>query len=211
MATKIFKSDYISDLDTTKRGELLAAMKHLMDTQSVIALQTDEDFIQLVYNITGIKEIFENVFDNMGGLARMPKAIIQGKAHGVITAGEYDTINYYAQISTLQENTIRPIIKKIIDLIIREQNGQIYKLIGNPDNLDVEFTFKSLWKLDPLSQADAELKNSQRDQIDITIGKLSPQEAREGDTRLANLEDFEMDREIDPDMKMPDLVEPDEQ
>jgi phage-related protein (TIGR01555 family) len=209
LATKIFKSDFIADLDITKRAELLAAMKHIMDTQSIIALMQDEDFIQQVYNVTGIKEIFDNVFDNMSGLARMPKNIILGKAHGVVTAGEYDTLNYYAQIATFQENKIRPIIEKIIDLIVREKNGDVYKTIGsNPDNIDVEFTFNSLWKLDPLSQADTDLKNSQRDQIDITVGKVSPQEARENDTRLANLENFEVEREIDPNMDMPPLVEP---
>ena len=64
----------------------------------------------------------------------------------------------------------------------------------NGREYEVTFEFNSLWKLDPLSQADTDLKNAQRDQIDVTIGKVNPAELRQLDERYTGLEPYEMDR-----------------
>lgn len=211
MAIKIFKSDAIANLNITQKAELLAKIKHLMDTQSVFSLMQDEDFQMLTFKIEGMKEIFDFVFDNLSGLSRIPKMILLGKAHGVVTAGEFDTINYYAQIAKFQEIEIRPIIEKIIDLIIMEEKGEIWNYLnGNIEGVKVTFDFNSLWKLDPVSQADVDLKNAQRDQIDITVGKAGPEELRELDPRLEGLEPFIMDRKMPPDLKEPDIADPPE-
>jgi len=212
MAVRIFKSDAIANLNITQKAELLAKIKHLMDTQSVFSLMQDESFEMLTFKIEGMKELFDFIFDNLAGLSRIPKLILLGKAHGVVTAGEFDTINYYAQIAKFQENDIRPIIEKIIDLIVREERGEIWKAVnGDIENLKVEFEFNSLWKLDPISQADVDLKNSQRDQIEITLGKSSPEELRDIDSRYKGLEPFVMDRNFPPDLEEPEIVEPDDE
>jgi len=211
MAVKIFKSDAIANLDIDQKGELLAKIKHLIDTQSVFSLTQDESFEMMTFKIEGMKELFDFVFDNLAGLSRIPKLILLGKAHGVVTAGEFDTINYYAQIAKFQENAIRPIIAKIIDLIVREKSGEIWKAVNSDiESLKVEFEFNSLWKLDPLSQADVDLKNSQRDQIEITVGKSSPEELRNLDPRYKGLEPFVMDRSFPPDLEEPKIVEPED-
>lgn len=210
MAVKIFKSDAIANLNITQKAELLAKIKHLMDTQSVFSLMQDESFEMLTFKIEGMKEIFDFIFDNLAGLSRIPKLILLGKAHGVVTAGEFDTINYYAQIAKFQENDIRPIIEKIIDLITKEENGEIWRAVnGNLENLKVEFEFNSLWKLDPISQAEVDLKNSQMDQIEIAVGKSSPEELRELDPRYKGLEPFVMDRRFPPDLQEPTENVPD--
>jgi phage-related protein (TIGR01555 family) len=211
MALNIFKSDEIADLSPTQKGELLAKIKHLMITLSAIALKNDESMEQLTLNVTGMKEIFDFIFENLAGLSRIPKIILLGKAHGVVGAGQFDTLNHYANISRFQENKLRPILEKIIDLIVKEQNGEIYQeLNGNIEDLEVTFDFNSLWILDPISQADTDLKKSQRDQIDITVGKTSPEEARQLDPRYAGLEPFVMDRRNPPDMTPPDVKKPDD-
>jgi hypothetical protein len=199
MATKIFKSDMITKMSPERRGELLAKLKHLMNTQSALALAKDEDFNKLIYNVTGMKELFDFIFDNLSGVSRMPKNIMLGKAHGVVTAGEYDTINYYAQVAKEQENKHRPIIEKIVDMIVHEQKGEIWaELSGKVEDLDWEFEFNPLWKLDPSSQADVDLKSSQRDQIDFNIGKAGPEELRQLDDRYGELEDFGAERQVQP-------------
>jgi phage-related protein (TIGR01555 family) len=204
MALNIFKSDEISDLSPTQKAELLAKIKHLMITFSSLALKSDEAFEQLSLTMTGMKEIFDFIFDNLGGLARIPKNILLGKAHGVVTAGEYDTLNYYANIARYQENKLKKIYEKIIDLIVNEQNGEIYnELDGNTEDFQVDIEFNTLWKLDPVAEADTDLKKSQRDQIDVTIGKTSPEELRQLDPRYSGLDPFVMNREFPPDMTPP--------
>jgi uncharacterized protein len=160
-----------------------------------MALKSDEKFEQLVFSIPGIKEIFENVFDNLSGLAKIPKKIMLGQAHGIVTGAEYDTLNYYNEIARQQELKIRPIIKKVIDMVVKETRGKIYQTLGEKVNeIKVDFDFNTLWKLDPVSQADADLKRSQRDQIDVTIGKCSPAELRSLDERYKDLGAYELDR-----------------
>jgi uncharacterized protein len=195
MALKIFTSDEIAGLSAEQKGELLAKIKHLLDTQSVMALKSDEKFEQLVFSIPGIKEIFENVFDNLSGLAKIPKKIMLGQAHGIVTGAEYDTLNYYNEIARQQELKIRPIIKKVVDMVVKETRGKIYQTLGEKVNeIKVDFDFNTLWKLDPVSQAEADLKRSQRDQIDVTIGKCSPAELRSLDDRYKDLGAYELDR-----------------
>ena len=199
MATKIFKSDLIANLSPEKQGELLAKLKHLMNTQSALTLTTKEDFNKLIYNVTGMKELFDFIFDNLSGVSRIPKNILLGKAHGVVTAGEYDTINYYAQVAKEQENKHRPIIEKIIDMIVREQKGEIWtELGGKVEDLDWEFEFNPLWKLDPASQSTVDLSSAQRDQIDFLVGKAGPEELRQLDERYSELEDYDEERVITP-------------
>jgi len=211
MAMNIFKSDEIAELSPEQKGELLAKIKHLMITMSSMALKKEESFEQITLQASGLKEMFDFVFDNMAGLSEIPKNILLGKSHGVVTAGEYDTLNYYANISRFQELELRKIIQKIIDMVISEKDGEIYRALnGNIDQIDATFEFNSLWKLDPVSQADKELKNSQRDQIDITVMKTSPSEARQLDERYADLEPFEVNRDVPPDMAEPDQAEPDQ-
>jgi phage-related protein (TIGR01555 family) len=189
MATKIFKSDLIANMSPEKRGELLEKLKHLMITMSSLALTKDEDFQKLTYNVTGMKEVFEFIIDNLAGVSEIPKNILLGKSHGVVTAGEYDTLNYYAKVSQFQENKARPIIDKIIDMIIREQKGEIWAALGGQvDDLDWDYEFNTLWVLDPATQADVDLKNAQRDAADFSTGKATSSELRELDPRYSELQ-----------------------
>lgn len=189
MATKIFKSDLIANMSPEKRGELLEKLKHLMITMSSLALTKDEDFQKLTYNVTGMKEVFDFIIDNLAGVSEIPKSILLGKAHGVVTAGEYDTLNYYAKVSQFQENKARPIIDKIIDMIIREQRGEIWGALGGQvEDLDWDYEFNTLWVLDPAAQADVDLKNAQRDAADFTTGKATSSELRELDPRYSELQ-----------------------
>lgn len=211
MALNIFKSDEIADLSPTQKAELLAKIKHLMITYSAIALKSEEGFEQLSLQMTGMKELFEFIFNNLSGLSKIPQKILLGQAHGIIGAGEWDSLNYFSRISRFQENKLRDIIQKIVNMVVREENGEIYQALnGNFEGFDAAFTFNNLWKLDPVAEADTELKSSQRDQIDITMGKTSPEEARSLDPRYAHLEPFEMDRTMPPNMTPPISSGPEE-
>jgi len=158
-----------------------------------MALKSDEDFKQLAFSVTGIKEIYEYIFDNLSGMSRFPRKVLLGQAHGVVTGAEYDTLNYFNQIAKFNENQVREIIQKVINIVCSETRGEVYEAIGERE-YEVTFEFNSLWKLDPLSQADTDLKKSQRDQIDVTIGKVNPAELRQLDERYSGLEPYEMDR-----------------
>jgi len=200
MALKIFKSDDIAGLSITEKAKLLSKIKHLTNTQSVMALMKDEDFQKLIWNATGLKDVFEFVFDNLGGLAKIPRRILLGQSHGIVTGGEFDTLNYYANIAKTQENKLKPIIQKVIDMVKIEQRGQIYQKLGERvSEVNIDFTFNNLWILDPKTEADTNHINAQRDQIDQMIGKTNAAELRTLDERYKGLGEFVMDRtNLDP-------------
>jgi len=209
LVTKVFKSDMFTNLPPSEKYEFLYKMKHFMETNSVVGLASNEDFQKMIFNVTGIREVFDFIFDNLSGLSGIPKNILLGKSHGVVTAGEYDTLNYYANIAQLQENKLTPIVERFIDMIVHETTGEVMTTLGSEVvNLDYEFEWNSLWKLDPLSQADTDLRGAQRDQIDVTIGKATPQEVRELDPRYTGLEMDDSKEDLDEIMRVMNLEEP---
>jgi phage-related protein (TIGR01555 family) len=191
LASNVFTSDLVGTASPDKLAEMLWALKNQKNTQSVIGLKPGELWDKVTYTLTGIKELFEFIKECLAAVSRMPVSILFGKAHGVITAQEYDALGYYNNVAKFQEIEIRPIIKKIGDMIIHEQLGEIWAALGGAvDGLDWNFTFESLYKLDPKGQSEKELSDATRDEKDITNGKLSPQEARALDPRMDELKDF---------------------
>lgn len=190
MDFKILKSPQIATNDPAKVRELMSQIKSILSSQSMIAINSDEEILRVPTSITrGIKDLLDFIFDNLSGLSRIPKSRLMGQAQGVITAGQYDLMAYYDTISKFQENEIRPILDKIIHLILKEKSGKIYKTLnGNIANLDWEIEFKSLWQQDPLSKADTELKEAQRDKIYLESGVVDPTEIRK--ERFQSLENI---------------------
>jgi len=190
MSAKIFKSPKVDSLPPDKLAEFVAKMKATMSTHSAVALTSEEEYNRLqTGQLTGMKELFDYIFENLAGLARMPKSRLMGQSQGVITAGQFDLVSYYDTIAKFQELEVRPVLEKIIDLVVRERNGDIYRALnGAVDSLDWEFEFNPLWRIGPVEQADIELKEAQRDQIYVTATVLSPDEIRQ--QRFADLEEF---------------------
>lgn len=190
LAVKIFKSPLVAALGPEKLAEFLAKMKATMSTQGAVALTSEEDMSRIQGQPIGdLKQIFDFVFENLSGTARMPKSRLMGQSQGVITAGQFDRLSYFDDVAKFQELRIRDVIEILISLVVKERDGDIYRaLSGNTAGLDWEFEFNNLWKLGPAEKADVELKEAQRDQIYITTGVLSPSEVKS--LRFKELEEF---------------------
>lgn len=204
MALWVFKSPEIADLPAEKVAALLAQMRAVMSTQSAMAITDTESMERIKTDVVGTKEIFDFVFENLGGLARIPKSRLMGQSQGVISAGQYDLLSYYDGVAKFMEIEERPIIEKAIDLVVHERDGDIYAALdGNVDELDWEFDFNPLWRLGPTDQAEVDLKEAQRDQIYITTGVLLPSEVRS--QRFEDLEEFAGWEDQPIDMQQPAL------
>lgn len=179
-----------------KGGQELADLLHLMrtviSTQGAMAIADNEQLTRL--NAAGIadsglKQIFDFIFENLAGMAQMPKSRIMGQSQGVITAGQFDLLSYYESIARFQELEVRPILEKIIELVICEKNGNIYRALGGQTrNLDWELEFNPMWRMGPVEQAETELKEAQADTMYVNAGVVSGSEVR--NKRFKDLEDF---------------------
>lgn len=189
--SKIFKSPKVGTLSTEEMAKFLRKIKAVMNSQSTMAIESDEELKRLETNLgsQGIKDLFEFIFDNLSGLARIPKSRLMGQAQGAISSGQYDLRSYYDDISRDQENDLRPILEKIIRLIVSETDGEIYKALGgNVSSLDWEFKFNPLWQLSEKEESEIYLNEARADDIYLTRGVIGPNEARS--KRFGGLESF---------------------
>ncbi|WP_000190486.1 phage portal protein [Leptospira interrogans] len=189
---KIFKTGKVDELsDPASMRNLLRKIVSLLTSQSIISIADNEEITRLETNLnaTGLKDTFQFVFENLAGMARFPKSKVSGQSQGTITSGQFDLRSYYDDVARDQENDHRPIIEKIIKLVIREQDGEIYRrLNGKMDSLDWEFEFNPLWKLNEKEDAEIKLIKARTADIWITRGALTPSEARA--ENLPDLEQF---------------------
>ncbi len=193
LSVKVFQSEDVASSDPEVTMKFLALQRMAMNTQSSVALKPGEQLARI--QNTGVSDgVLESTLDfileSLAGVSRIPKSRLMGQTQGTLTGGQYDLITYYDGIAKFQELEIRPILEKIIRLIIREERGAVFKALGGKvEQLDWSFDFRPLWKLDPTSQADVSLKEAQTDQIYLSTGVVSPTDVRS--QRFQDLEKFE--------------------
>jgi len=191
ISMKIFKSKWLIGLSPTQRAEFLAQLSYTINSQSSIALDDTEELTRMTNgSLTGIKEIYDFIMDYLAGTAGISRLVLLGKAHGVVGSDDNEAMNYYASIKQTQISDIIPILDYLTKLVLNEKDGEIWKLTGGASaNLDFEIKPNSLIELSPKAKAEVRLINSQADQVDVTIGKASPQEVREADDNYSELAD----------------------
>lgn len=179
-----FTSDVAAQMSPTKQAEFLTRLKNFTNSSSRMILSSKEKYERNIASVGGIKEILDFVIEMLCAAGQVPRSVAFGKAHGVMTAQEADNLNYYADVSRYQENDVRPLLVKIIDLIVSETQGL------NMAGLEYRIEFNPLWKLDPKSKAEVDKLNEERDALAIDSGKMTPSEARDLDERLKSLAPF---------------------
>ncbi len=193
MAVWVFKSPDMKSMSSGQLAETLASMKAVISTQSCMGIAEDEELQRITGSDAGkgfLKEMFDFIMENLAGVSTMPKSRLMGQAQGTITSGQYDLRGYYEGIAKFQETEVRHLIYRIIELILCERKGEIYRLLGGDiESLDWEFEFNPLWSEDPEETAERELKEAQRDGIYIDKGVLSPSEVKQ--LRFSELEEFD--------------------
>jgi phage-related protein (TIGR01555 family) len=193
MAVWVFKSPDFKNMKGDELAKTLAYAKSVMSTQGFMGIADDEELQRIVGTEASkgfLKEAADFIFENLAGMATMPKSRLMGQSQGVITAGQFDLRGYYESISRMQEKDIRPVLHRIIELIINERKGAIYAALSeDTSSLDWEIKFNPLWVQDPAEESDQKLKNAQTDQIYITSGVLQPSEVKE--LRFSELEEFD--------------------
>lgn len=189
LSIKVFKSPSVNSEDPVKLFELIAVIRQAISTQGVFAAAENESLERLNINIPALKEILDFILDKISGLSKIPKSRLSGQSQGTLTGGQYDLVSYYDSIAKFQENQLRPIIERAINLIISERSGKVYSALGGKiQSLDWDFKFKNLWKLSEMESADVGLKTAQADKIYVETGVLAPSEVRK--KRFDDLEEF---------------------
>lgn len=86
------------------------------------------------YTFTGLPDVYDRVMMDVAGAARTPVTKLFGRSPaGMNSTGESDMNNYYDYIDGLRENQFRPLLEKILPVMLLSAWGAV------PDDLDIDF------------------------------------------------------------------------
>jgi len=148
-------------------------MDFMFRTEALALIANDEELTKQTTNVSGIDQLIDFVWDVMAASARMPKTVLKGQESGTIAGAQYDVMNYYSRIAADQENVIKPLLERLIRLIMQSEEFSV-----DPESLEWEIKFNPLWQVD--SKTDAEIRKliAETDQIYIVNGVHTVDEVR---------------------------------
>ncbi len=86
------------------------------------------------YTFTGLPDVYDRMMMDVAGAARTPVTKLFGRSPaGMNATGESDMNNYYDYIDGLRENQFRPLLEKILPVMLLSAWGAV------PDDLDIDF------------------------------------------------------------------------
>lgn len=188
---KKYNSDAVTGLSKEDKQETAMLMDFMFRTEGLAMLGKDEQLSKESTSVQGIDQLLTFVWETLAGAARMPKSVIKGQESGTITGAQYDVLNYYMRISSQQENELRPMIERLIRLILwadDEVGGRI-----DPDSFDWEVTFNPIWDVDKKTDAEIRKIMAEVDEKYILNQVLTSDEVRDtrfGKTGLSGLTDL---------------------
>lgn len=182
---KVYKSMDADDLSKSDKAELGILMDFAFRTEALAIIGKDEELEKKATPVTGVNFLLDYVWDYLAGAVRMPKSVIKGQQAGTIAGAQYDVMNYYARISAMQENQLRPHLEHLINLILQSEEFNHLE----PEKVDYQIKFNPLWHVDSETDSKIRLANAQADQIYLVNGVSDPEEikaARFGPTGVSN-------------------------
>lgn len=179
MTFKVFKSDNVDMGNKQQAKNLASELEKFFNTMSLAVIGKDEELSHEgpSGSLPNLSDMSEFIWDYISGAARMPKSHILGQQQGTITGGQYDSLNYYMRISGLQENYVRPLLERLIDLLYKSDSSGVGS--GSVEEPDYKLKFKPLWKLDKKTDAEIRELYAKIDEKYIKNGVLTSDEVRE--------------------------------
>lgn len=180
LSVTIYESSWFTGMKPTKKQEMASKIRNFMETNSFWGIKKGEKVDRLDYHFQGLKDILDFIFQNIALYSQIPQNILIGRAQGILTAAEEDTINYYSFINQFQKSKLERLYRRMIDILLTEQRGELWK--KHHGKLLYEIEWLPLWELAPSLKAEIELSNSKRDLTDVQSGKVtSSEELRQRD------------------------------
>jgi phage-related protein (TIGR01555 family) len=130
---------------------------------NVLPINDDETMEFVERTFAGIKDLGEFELLLVAGAAEMPATILFGRSPaGLNATGESDTEAWYSSVESRRAADYGPPMIRIVQLIARTMGAQ------DPDGWGV--SWPSLWRLDPLQQAELEERQTMTDDARIAQG-----------------------------------------
>lgn len=155
--------------DILKRVELF---NRLRDNRGLMALDKEsEDFFQFNTPLSGLDALQAQAQEQMAAVSSIPLVKLLGiQPAGLNASSDGEIRVFYDHIHSLQERLFRDPLKKVLDVIQLDLDGEI--------DPDVTFDFEPLFQLSSLELANERKANAETDQVLIDASVISTEESR---------------------------------
>lgn len=174
---KVFKSKDVASLSADEKAQLGMIMDYKFRTEALAIIESEESLTKEATSVSGIDSLLDFVWDYLSGAARMPKTVLKGQESGTVTGAQYDVMNYYSRIASMQENDLRPQLEYLVRLLMYAEDecgGRI-----DPDSEEWSIEFNPLWNVDSKTDAEIRKLTAETDAMYIDRGVVSPEEVEE--------------------------------
>ena len=169
--------DLMNNLSTAEyEQKLLERFSLAGTTRSVVntyILDSEEEWQRSQTNFSSLPDAVRLYLQIVSGAADIPATRMLGQSPGgIVASGDTDTRNYYDRVSSEQENTLRPALRRLDEALIRSALG------SRPD--EIYYDWAPLWQMDEAQKANMVLAKAQALQIHHDTGLLDPVALSEG-------------------------------
>lgn len=161
----------IADEETSRQisERMRLIQKTRVENQLMLLTQGDE-FINHGLQLSGIKDLVEQLQNAMVAASGMPRTILLGESpKGQQSSGKSELIDYYDYVKQEQVRVLEPSIRYITNYLLKAEFGKEFEY-------DVEFP--PLIELSELEEAEYRLKVAQQMQVYLDSGILTQEEVR---------------------------------
>ena len=153
---------------------VMETIRYGVDNLHVLALDTEDDFMEVNRNVSGLEMIVNKFIDAVVRATPYPRTVILGESpSGLNASGDVEIRSYFDYVASQQRLTLTPALTRLleVDFAIRSNRGE---------RVPEEFTidYNPLWQPTQQERADTYLKMSQGDQTYMLNSVMSPDEVR---------------------------------
>jgi phage-related protein (TIGR01555 family) len=175
----VIKMEGLMNLVASGKEDLIRKRLNLLDlSRSVLnakLLDTKEGYEKVASSVTGIPEVLDRLAQALAAARGIPLTRLMGVSPGGLNAtGDGETRQWYDQVSSYQENRVKPELERLIRyMFLAKETG--YGSV--PEGWAI--TFNSLWQQSDKETVETRKVQAETDQIYLDAGILTPEEIRE--------------------------------
>jgi phage-related protein (TIGR01555 family) len=173
----VYKMTGLAEIVTNNNKQALQNRITAMDmARSVlrsVVIGENEEFERKSTPMTGLPDMLDKFMLRLAAAGGLPVSLLMGQAPaGLNATGASDIRFFYDRLAGEQENELKPSIEYLLKLIFLTKDGPTKG--KEPDNWSI--TFKSLWQLTELEEAQKRKVQAETDHIYMADSVVTPEE-----------------------------------
>jgi len=162
--------------------KVIEAIRWAVDNLHTLALDKKDDYAESTRTVTGLADLLKMFVDALTRSTDYPGMVLlnqRAEGSGLANSAGSELANYYDGVDAARKKFLIPAINRALEIIFAAR-----KRAGERIPTEWTITFPSLYQPTEKERSETELREAQRDQILLTFGVKSPDEAR--DERIRN-------------------------